>query len=292
MKCPRCHKEVKRGDKYCVHCGMKLIQVETTRQHAQNKQRLSVRLFNFLPTFLLILACLVMPIVYLRSYPNSSLNPFAPGTTTANEIGDIKENASMETVAVYKTTDAFKINVANASKFLDPVEAYVASLNSDYNMQFDTQYKIWVLRNNDIVIRVTCSTMLNDNEKLTITRRFNRTKTADTIKEELTKKNCTSFEDLCLNDQSELLTYMMGTYRYEALHKAFLEKESDFEKEKQTIGHYGYGAYVNNLPVQYGFNTLENKSYSGKVSQVIYRDGDTYYVKATHNYDGAYNLAR
>ena len=291
MKCPKCHKEVKRGDKYCVHCGAKLIKIETSRQRQQKRPPRS-RFLQRLPVYMLIIACALMPFAYLRAFPNSSLNPFASQTTTTTAIGDIKENAALTTVAVYKSTDAFRMNVSNASTFLEPIEAYVASLNDEYGQAFTTQYKIWVLRNNDVVIRSTSTAILNDSETLTITRRYNRTKTSDTIKEVVRKNNCATFDDLCLYDQEELLNAIMGSNRCSALHTAFLEKAEDFEKTKESIGHYGLGAYVNNVPDQYGFNALTNKTYTGKVSQVIYRSDDSYYVKVTHHYNGDYSLAR
>ena len=262
MKCPRCHHDVRQEDHFCPYCGYDL------------KKSAKITPFQY-PLFPLLLIVFLVVVLPIASSIYSTVNILQDDLENAAtfSIKPVEESKTRTKLYSFDSIASFKKNVSNADVFLEPIDNYTTTLNSQYQTQFDAQASFVIYSDYDVHINLVEKAHLSNNEFLTINRSYDR-KQDDEITTSYTKSHLSHFDELTLKDEREKISTFVPVQTYDALVNKLLKQKDVFEDKKDKIGHYGIGAY--------------NKD----ASLVIYQDGEYYKSTLRVMTNGNHSLKR
>lgn len=247
-KCPRCGKEVKDDEKYCLHCGLDL-----ESGYKPPKKHGKLRLYG--PWILIFIG--IFGMMFYQSF--NATSSIISSTNEKSSLQEVSDDSPTYILASYDTLADFQNAYNEASSYVSDIMTYEETLN-DYT--FNKSYSITVYDNYNIAFELNYSVIVNDNLTLTINRSYDRAHTYNDETITLKKTGLSSFADLLLTDEELAIiqNYHSDTTMIETLMSQIQTRQDEFESKKETLGHYGMGEYE------------DGSSY------VIHRQDTSYYV--------------
>ena len=229
-RCPRCEKEVEEHLNYCPNCGLDLTNVKKEKKP------------NRLLSIILIIFLLATPFLYSTLF-DSLTNGI---TSNNNELGEYKDESITMITHQFDNLIDFNSTYTNVSSYVQGINAYEDTLKM---YDFEKDYNIIVLNNNNIIYQLTYSTKINDFYDLIIVREFDRIHSYNNQTITLKKNNQTEFKDLLLNDEELMMinSFINNKEDVKSIVDEFSLRENEFNDIKETIGHYGMGSYKDDL---------------------------------------------
>lgn len=225
MKCPHCHNEVKDEARYCPHCGYHL-----------HEQKPSIPVYRY------VIGAVAVVVFIFYTLAMTMLNQYFIKPQISNTIGTtVKGEGTF--LKSYTSLDEFNKAFDNADKFISPIKDYNQSLSKTYGLTFTTSYTFRYYSNENLKVKIINKAIINKDVTLEIVREYDRTKTYDEEMLTLSKSGCLLFDDLKMKDLKPYILKMTTKKAYQSLLNAFEEKRTLFEN-KEGLGHYGVGAYL------------------------------------------------
>lgn len=259
-KCPRCEHDISDNEKFCPHCGLDL---EGRYRPIKKKSPMTSLIY-------VVIFFSFMSIPMLYSYFLSNIGSEIQQINTEQvKLEDVKDQEATAVLAAYTTLADFKNQFTNVDSIVKSINDYEDTLSTKANHVFDKEYSITVLNNYNVYYTLTYTTKINENLTMTITRNYDRSHQFN--KEIITfeKTNVEDFEGLFLSDEelAAVKTYTGEQTVTDQLMKDFSMRKEEFDKKKETLGHYGMGQY------------------DGASSFVAHRKGKTYYSVLKYNHE-------
>lgn len=217
-KCPRCKKQVDSHYQYCPHCGMNLSQ-----RPRKN---------------MLYILVLLLPLVYYFIIAGDYLLPTQNEKITLDEVSDTKATAILYQ---YESLEEYEQKINNTEKDIQIIKDYEKTINPN-----NKEYLISILNNNDINFKLLYSFDKNDYH-VDIHKQYTKSGSLDYFEYAYTKEGISSLEDIQLD--KELLNEYGEIAEFESLYQQLLLRKDDFNKKKDSIGHYGYGQYSDHASI-------------------------------------------
>lgn len=260
-KCPRCEKEVDDHEKFCPYCGLDL----------QGKYR-PVKVINInvrrILGLIVFFGCMSIPILYSQFLMN-----LGEELTQTNGkpivLEEMEDTGASIVLARYTTLADFQNKFSNVDQVIQNISDYENNLAAKANHVFDKDYSIVLYDNYDIVYTLTYTTQINDNFKMIVQRTTDRSHHENEEVITFQKTGVESFEDLLLTEEEKewVALYTGNQTVTEKLMDEFSLRKDEFDKKKDTLGHYGIG------------------NYEGESSFVVHRQKKTYYSQTTYTQD-------
>lgn len=258
-KCPRCGHEIKKDAMFCSHCGLDL----RGRYRPIHKKKGSPLLFLYI---MIIVFSFAIPLLYDRLLGQISQN-ITQDPSTKITLEAVQDKEASLILGSFDSLEAFQKQFVNVDDMVKAIRHYEDELTKEGQYTFDKTYEIYVLDNNDVSFHLVYQTQIDENVTMTIDRLFDRSHSENQETITIQKVNALSFEDLFLsNETMEKIHAFTGEQKdiVQLMHQ-FESRKDEFEKKKETLGHYGIG------------------NYQGQSSFVVHRKDKTYSSQLTYS---------
>lgn len=258
-KCPRCGHELKNNENFCSHCGLDLRRQYRHHQSNNNKA------MTYLLYVIVFFSFITIPLLYSRVLGEMA---GTHDTIQQNEQVSLPEINGEATgiIASYDTLADFQNQFSNVDGIVTNIKNFEDSLAEKKQGTWSKAYQIQIADNYNIYYELTYQLEMPDHTIIKIHRSFDRAHSYNDEKIMFVKNDITTFNDLFLTEDQEnlLLTFTGKQETTSRLMNNFKKRQDEFEKKKETIGHYGLG------------------NYDGQSSFVVYRKDKTYSSQLTY----------
>lgn len=257
-QCPRCGHDLNSNDKFCPHCGLDL-------QGRYRPIKKKTRIPSFFIYLLVFSIFAFMPLFYTIIF--SGFDIFQQKEITeAIALPDMENKEARLIVGSYDTLADFQKDYLNVDGVVEKIKDYENNLSQDGKYTFDKSYSIQVLDNYDIAFHMEYETQINDQLSVVVERKFNRSNTYNDETFSFKKIGSKDFNELFFNEEEMNLVYSFTGKQDSSvkLMNQFKQREAEFNKTKEKLGHYGIGEY------------------DGDNSFVVYRQDKSYYSKLVY----------
>lgn len=235
-KCPRCGHDLKDDENFCSHCGLDL------RNHYHHRKS-NNKAMTYLLYVIIFFSFITIPLLYSRILSGMT------GYETIQQNEKIAlpaiEGEATALIASYDTLADFQNQFTNVDGIVEKIQQYEDSLAQKQEGSWTKSYVIQITNNYNIYYDLTYQVAVDEHTTLQIERSFDRAHSYNDEKITMIKNDITTFESLFLSDsQQQLFQKFSGSQDTTTqLMSDFQKRQDEFEKKKETLGHYGIGNY-------------------------------------------------
>lgn len=247
-KCPNCHKKVSPNDQYCPHCGQNL--------------KSSMQLVKW-ARIMFLLSFFIVPIFYYFLLDDNFMSQPSWLDKGQYELKEIKKDTIQNIIYQFDSIEEFDKKVKDVSSYITKIHTYEDQLQERLGSDLKKSYDITLFDNQDISFVLKYQMKIDNYSTFTVCKQFTRSESVEREEYYYTQKNIKTLSDIQLDNKIMRSTINDDT-RINQLYKQLMDREEEFNKKKDLIGHLGFGEYF--------------KDDKLRVSLVIYPNNDHFKV--------------